>query len=80
MSEVRTSSLELMKRAIDMVSDLEGQDQTLTVEMSCQMLTDLIENGDLAPMIIYVTQYVDVMDDDTNRMELAFDMETVPVK
>lgn len=60
--------------AVDHLSELEGQDSGLVIEMSQAMLNDVIEHGELAPLIGYVTRYCDVADSDEDRERIAADI------
>ena len=60
--------------AVDYVSQLDGQDQTLALEMSQQMLSDLINTGEIKPMIDYVRQYCDVIDSPEDAQRIADDI------
>jgi hypothetical protein len=65
---------ELLNRiyaAIDYMSDLENQDMMMVIEMSQAMLNDVIENGELKPMIEYVKRYCDVIDGPEDAKRIA---------
>jgi hypothetical protein len=69
--QVPSGLLDRIKTAIDVMTDLEGQDRTQVIEMSQQMLTDVIETGQLYPMISYVKKYCTVADDENDYIEIA---------
>jgi hypothetical protein len=60
--------------AVDYVSNLENQDEGLIIEMSQQMLSDLINNGEIKPMIEYVNRYCDVTDSPDDAQRIAEDI------
>jgi hypothetical protein len=60
--------------AVDHIRDLDGQDQTLVLDMSQAMLDDVINGGELAPMIDYVTRYCDVYDSPAHARQIADDI------
>jgi hypothetical protein len=60
--------------AVDYFSNLEGQDIMLTLEMSQQMISDLIEIGEIKPMIDYVNRYCDVLDGPEDAEHIAEDI------
>ncbi len=51
--------------------ELEGQDTSLTLEMVQAMLNDVIEHGELAPMVDYVKRYCDVIDGPEDAERIA---------
>ena len=57
--------------AVEMLSNEEGQDQTLVIEMSQQMLNDLIENGRINEMNTYIRRYADIFDSQEDADEFA---------
>ena len=57
--------------AVEHMTNLEGQDHTLVIEMSQAMINDLIETGELKPVIEYVKRYCDVADSETELEEIA---------
>jgi hypothetical protein len=69
-----TTLLNRMFYAVDYMADLEGQDQTLVIEMSQAMLNDLIEGRGLKPMVEYVKRYCDVIDSDADAERIAGDL------
>lgn len=66
-----TTQLMRIYAAVDYLSDLEGQDRSLVVEMSQAMLNDVIEGRDLAPMIDYIARYCDVIDSRAEAEQIA---------
>jgi hypothetical protein len=60
--------------AVDYVSNLENQDEGLALEMSQQMLSDLINNGEIKPMIEYISRYCDVTDSAEDAQRIADDI------
>jgi hypothetical protein len=66
-----TTQLNRIFYAVDYMSNLEGQDPTLVVEMSQAMLNDVIEGHGLKPMASYVKRYCDVLDSDADAERIA---------
>jgi len=60
--------------AVDYVSNLDGQDTELVLDMSQQMLSDLINTGSIKPMIEYVKRYCDVIDGPDDIQRIADDI------
>lgn len=60
--------------AVDYLSNLEGQDNVLTLEMSQQMISDLIDTGEIEPMIVYINRYCDVIDGPEDAERIATDI------
>jgi hypothetical protein len=60
--------------AVDYVSNLEGQDPSLVIEMSQQMISDAMENGALGPMVEYIARYCDVTDSPEDTQRIADDI------
>ena len=60
--------------AVDYLSQLEGQDSTLVIEMSQAMINDLIEGRGLAPLADYVARYCDVIDNRADAERIAADI------
>jgi hypothetical protein len=60
--------------AVDYISNLDGQSEVLALEMSQQMLTDLINTGDIKPMLEYVNRYCDVIDGPKDAQRIADDI------
>ena len=59
---VTSAQLSQVYWAVEYMTNLEGQDHTLVIEMAQAMLNDLIERNRLAPMAGYVSKYCDVID------------------
>jgi hypothetical protein len=74
------NTLNRIYAAIDYMSNLENQDTMMTLEMSQQMISDVINTGEIKPMIDYVKRYCDVIDgpEDAQRIadEIVSDDET----
>jgi hypothetical protein len=68
------SVLNQIYAAINYMSELEGQDPVLVVEMSQAMINDAIERGDIFPMIEYVKRYCDVIDGPEDAGRIASDI------
>jgi hypothetical protein len=66
-----TTQLNRISRAVDYLSDLEGQDEALVIEMSQAMLNDVIEGRGLKPMAEYVRHYCDVLDSPADAERIA---------
>ena len=70
-------SIDVLNRiysAVDYMSNLEGQDRTMVIEMSQFMLNDVIESGNLRPMVEYVKMFCDVLDSPEDAEEIAADI------
>jgi hypothetical protein len=61
--------------AVDYLSDLEGQDHTLVLEMSLAMLRDLVETDGLAPLVEYIARYCDVAGNRADVERFAAEIE-----
>jgi len=57
--------------AVDYLSDLEGQDKGLVIEMSQAMLGDVSEGRGLRPLVEYVGRYCDVIDSAADAERIA---------
>ena len=57
--------------AVEYMTNLEGQDPVLVIEMSQAMLNDVIEGQALKPMVSYVKRYCDVMDSEGDAERIA---------
>jgi len=68
------SVLNRIYAAVDYVAGLEGQDPVLVVEMSQAMINDVIETGDIHPMLDYVKRYCDVIDGPEDAERIASDI------
>lgn len=71
MSEPTTTQLTRIYWAVEYMTNLEGQDHTLVIEMSQAMLNDVIEGRGLAPMIDYIRRYCDVLDGPEDAERIA---------
>lgn len=71
---IMTDQLNRIYQAVDYVTNLDGQDRSLVVEMSQAMLNDIIEGRDLAPMVEYVKRFCDVIDSAEDAERLAADI------
>jgi hypothetical protein len=60
--------------AVDYITNLEGQDIMLALEMSQQMISDVIETGELKPIIEYINHYCDVVDTPEDAQRIADDI------
>jgi hypothetical protein len=74
MDEIMRVLLNRIYAAIDYMSNLENQDQTMVIEMSQAMLNDIIETGNLRPMLEYVKHYCDVIDGPDDAERIASDI------
>jgi hypothetical protein len=66
-----TAQLNRIFYAVEHMSNLEGQDPVLVVEMSQAMLNDVIEAHGLKPMATYVKRYCDVIDSEADAERIA---------
>jgi hypothetical protein len=66
-----TTQLNRIFYAVEYMSNLEGQDAGLVVEMSQAMLNDVIEGHGLKPLVSYVKQYCDVIDSEADAERIA---------
>jgi hypothetical protein len=71
MDEATRTQLARIYAAVEYLTELEGQDRTLVIEMSQDMLNDLIGRGELAPMADYIARYCDVISSRAEAEELA---------
>ena len=69
-----TEQLNRIYAAVEYMTNLDGQDRTLVIEMSQAMLNDLIEGRDLAPMAEYVGRFCDVADSADDAERIAADI------
>lgn len=74
MDEAPLTLLNRIYAAVNHISDLEGQDPTLVIEMSQAMLNDVIEHGVLDPMVDYVKMFCDVIDGPDDAQSIADDI------
>ncbi len=73
-AEQNASILNRVYAAVDYISNLEGQDTMLALEMSQQMISDVINTGEIKPMIDYVRRYCDVIDGPDDAQQIADDI------
>jgi hypothetical protein len=66
-----TTQLNRIYYAVDYMTNLEGQDLMLVIEMSQAMLNDAIEGHGLKPMVEYVRRYCDVLDSEADAERIA---------
>jgi len=66
-----TTLLNRIFYAVDYMSNLDGQDPALVIEMSQDMLNDVIEGRGLKPLVEYVKRYCDVTDSDADAERIA---------
>ncbi|HZI76131.1 MAG TPA: hypothetical protein VFD73_19340 [Gemmatimonadales bacterium] len=57
--------------AVEYMANLEGQDKALVVEMSQDMLNDVIEGRGLKPLAEYIRRYCDVIDSEADAERIA---------
>jgi len=69
-----TDILNRIYAAVDYISNLDGQDTTLALEMSQQMISDLINTGAIRPILDYVRRYCDVIDGPEDAQRIADDI------
>jgi len=74
MDENTLAELQRIYAAVNYMSDLEGQDSQLIIYMSQAMLNDLIENGEIFPLIEYVKLYCDVIESPDDYQRIADDI------
>jgi hypothetical protein len=68
------ADLQRVYAAVDYVSQLDGQDPVLVIEMSQFMINAIIEAGPLPPMIDVVRRYCDVIDGPEDAERIAADI------
>lgn len=61
--------------AVDTLTEIEGQDRSMVLDMSQAMLTDLAETGSLRIMEEYAARYVDVADGPEDLTRIAQEMQ-----
>ena len=69
-----TNTLELLNRiyaTVDAIVNEENQDRSMVVEMSQAMLNDLIEDGELKPIVDYIKHYGTIFDNAEEAEEFA---------
>jgi hypothetical protein len=69
-----SADLQRVYAAVDYVSQLEGQDPVLVIEMSQFMLNALIEGEPFPPMIDIVKRFCDVIDGPEEAERIAADI------
>ena len=57
--------------AVEHMANLEGQDKALVIEMSQDMLNDVIEGRGLKPLAEYVRRYCHVIDSEADAERIA---------
>lgn len=62
MSTLLRTELMIMRAALAYFASLPGQDDSMTLEMAESMMEDLIVNGELGEMAVYVRRYCTVID------------------
>lgn len=65
-----TTQLNRMFHAVEHMANIEGQDLMYVIEMSQDMLSDII-NGGLKPLVEYVRRYCDVIDSPADAERIA---------
>jgi hypothetical protein len=68
------ADLQRVYAAVDYLSQLEGQDPVLVIEMSQFMINAIIERESLPPMIDVVKYYCDVIDGPGDAERIAADI------
>ncbi len=72
------SQIRKVKATMNRISELEGQDKGLVIEMTEAMLTDLEVDGELQPLTRYIERYCYVLDDPViDAGDLAIEIETM---
>lgn len=74
MDETTKFQLNRIYATVDYMINLDGQDSVLVVEMSQAMINDLIESGQIEPIVNYVKRYCDVIDNPEMADEIAADI------
>jgi hypothetical protein len=69
--EATRAQLELIYAAVDRMSDLDGQDKGMIIEMALKMLGDVTDGPGLAPTLDYVKHYCDVIDSPADAERIA---------
>lgn len=67
-------TLNLIYKAVDFLTEIEGQDRTLVIEMSQAMLNDYINSGEIKPLIEYIKRYCDVLDSPEDAQSITDDI------
>jgi hypothetical protein len=60
--------------AVEYMTNLEGQDPVLVIEMSQAMLNDVIEGHGLKPLAEYLKRYCDVIDSEADAERIASEL------
>lgn len=60
-------NLQIVYALVDYMTNLEGQDEHLVIELSQCMINDLIEHGELVHLHNYILTYCDVLDGTTSE-------------
>jgi hypothetical protein len=68
------ADLQRVYAAVDYLSQLDGQDPVLVIEMSQFMINAIIEAEPLPPMIDVVKRYCDVIDGPEDAERIAADI------
>jgi hypothetical protein len=70
MPEISREILNRIYAAVDYLANIETQDRSLIIDMSQAMINDVIETGELLPMVDYIKRFCDVIDgpDDVQRI------------
>ena len=69
-----TADLQRIYYAVDYVSQLDGQDPVLVIEMSQSLLNAVIEGEPLPPVLDVVSRYCDVLDGPEDAERIAADI------
>lgn len=70
-STVTVAQLRRICWAVDHLAGIENQTRSLTLDMSQQMLADIIEGRGVAPVVDYVKRYCDVIDGSDGAERIA---------
>jgi len=68
------TTLQILNRiyaTVDTMSNEESQDRSMVVEMSQAMINDLIESGQIMPIVEYVKRYGTIFDNAQEADEFA---------
>ena len=68
------ADLQRVYAAVDYLSQLDGQDPVLVIEMSQSLLNAIIEAEPLPPMLDVVSRYCDVIDGPEDAERIAADI------
>ena len=75
MSTPNPGQLARIYAAVEYLTELEGQDRSLVIDMSQTMLSDVIERGQLDPMADYIRRFCDVIDGPADVERIAADID-----